>query len=113
MESVSTQHGLAFAAVVIALWITRELLRMMRTPKKDALLDSLIKSVRDIKDKTDDLHEWHNKTDQEGVKVWYVRRSLEQAIKELSKNIGHQTEIFQAILGDLKLMNQKLNGLSK
>jgi hypothetical protein len=113
MESVSTQYGLALAAVVIALWIVRELLRMLRAPKKDALLEKILVVLTDIQGKTNDLHEWHSKTDAEGVKIWYVRRSLEGAIGELSKNVGHQTDIFQAILSNLALMSQKLNGLSR
>ena len=30
-----------------------------------------------------DLWVWHNKEDDDGVKVWYVRRSLENAIEKL------------------------------
>lgn len=37
--------------------------------------------------KVDKLYDWHNARDEEGVPVWYVRKSLEQAIKNLSSSI--------------------------
>ncbi len=33
---------------------------------------------------TNDLHEWHAKEDAEGVKVWYVRPSLQEAIVKMA-----------------------------
>jgi hypothetical protein len=46
---------------------------------------------------TVDLHEWHNVNDQDGVKIWYVRPSLAEAVKELSKNIAQQTQILREL----------------
>lgn len=44
----------------------------------------------------DELHEWHDKEDPvDGVKVWYVRRSLEKAIEQLANNLAQQTKVFQ------------------
>jgi len=37
--------------------------------------------------KVDKLYDWHNAQDEEGVPIWYVRKSLEQAIKNLSSSI--------------------------
>lgn len=45
----------------------------------------------------DELHKWHAKEDDDGVKVWYVRRSLEDTLKTLADNIAHQTNILQEI----------------
>ena len=45
----------------------------------------------------DDLHKWHAKEDDEGVKVWYVRRSLEETLRTLADNIGNQTAVLQEI----------------
>ena len=39
---------------------------------------------RNVEQQIKDLHDWHNVQDQDGVKVWYVRRSLEEAIVKLS-----------------------------
>ncbi len=40
-----------------------------------------------------DLHDWHNKDDEDGVKLWYVRRSMEDAILKLSDNVEKQTQM--------------------
>lgn len=40
-----------------------------------------------------DLYDWHSKTDDDGVKVWYVRRSLEKAIDKLGDNLELQTKL--------------------
>jgi hypothetical protein len=42
-----------------------------------------------------ELHRWHDRDDDEGVKVWYVRKSLEEAVEKLANNIAEQTRIFQ------------------
>jgi hypothetical protein len=46
---------------------------------------------------TADLHEWHDMRDSEGVMLWYVRRSLEEAIVKLADNIGEQTRVLNRI----------------
>jgi len=45
-----------------------------------------------------DLHKWHDRDDEEGVKVWYVRRSLELAVEKLASNIDIQTRVMQDLL---------------
>jgi len=38
--------------------------------------------------KIDKLYDWHNALDDEGVPIWYVRKSLEEAIKTLTSSIN-------------------------
>ena len=45
-----------------------------------------------------EMYDWHNKSDPEGVKIWYVRRSLEIAIQQLSENISIQTDVLKEII---------------
>jgi len=109
MTEISQQYGLAAAAIFFAIWIVRELTAIRKRDKIDkmcAMLDTL-------KHQTADLHEWHAVKDAEGVPVWYVRRSLEDAIKELSDNIGRQTEIFSSLVTEIRLMSQKVNSTRK
>ncbi len=51
--------------------------------------------VYELRDQLNDLHEWHNVRDNDGVPIWYVRRSLEEAINKLAENIAMQTQLFQ------------------
>ena len=58
----------------------------------------LVKMARQI----EHLNEMHAKTDEDGVPVWYVRRSLEKAVTDLNEAIRHQTELLQALTQELK-----------
>lgn len=49
------------------------------------------------------LYDMHNKTDEGGVYVWYVRRSLEDAIIKLSDNIDRQTIILGTLVTRLEI----------
>ncbi len=45
-----------------------------------------------------ELHRWHDKEDPDGVKVWYVRQSLEDAITKLAEAANAQTRLLEQIL---------------
>ena len=49
--------------------------------------------LRKMATQISDMHKWHSVTDDEGVKVWYVRKSLEKAITDLSSNVKEQTDV--------------------
>ena len=57
-------------------------------------------SVMDIQGKVDDLYNWHNKTDANGIPLWYLQPSLEQSIKKLTVQIDRSAEV-QAKNGEL------------
>lgn len=70
-------------------------------------------AVSKVKEKVDDLHNWHNKRDEDGVFNWYVRRSLEDVIKDLGQKIemqiGVQTKILQHMQKMEDLYRKKLD----
>ncbi len=47
-----------------------------------------------------ELHQWHAKTDADGVPVWYVRQGFEEAIIRLADNIEKQTELLRMLHED-------------
>ena len=54
--------------------------------------------------KLDDLHEWHNKTDDDGRKIWYVPKHLhmeQEKIVEMLRDISKNQENTARLLGDL------------
>lgn len=55
----------------------------------------------------DDLHAWHSVKDDEGVRIWYVRKSLETAIGKLSENIGKELIILHKIEGRLQRLEEQ------
>ena len=63
--------------------------------------------LAEMKSQVKTLYDLHNKTDQDGVPVWYVRRSLEEAIRDLSTNISKQNELFTALISEIRNSNKK------
>ena len=56
----------------------------------------------------DRLDEMHAKTDEDGVPVWYVRRSLEKTVADLNEAIRYQTELLQLLTQELKEMRRDI-----
>ena len=50
----------------------------------------------------DRLSELHAKTDEDGVPVWYVRRSLESAIVSLQDAIRAQTDLLRELTVEIR-----------
>ena len=55
-----------------------------------------------IYDKVQWLYEVHHKFDDDGVPIWYVRKSLEKVIVQLADSIKKQTEIMGQIFEELR-----------
>jgi hypothetical protein len=65
--------------------------------------------IDDISRKVDSLHEWHNISDEEGVKIWYLRKSLEKTLEKLVENTDRQTEILRDMLQEQRQMRRELD----
>jgi transcriptional regulator len=66
------------------------------------------------------MYDWHDKSDEDGVKIWYVRRSLEEALHEnvkainiLAKNSEAQTRLLEDMVRQNKEMSKDQMILSK
>jgi hypothetical protein len=66
------------------------------------------------------MFDWHDKNDEDGVKIWYVRRSLEEALHEnvkainiLAKNSEIQTKLLEDMVRQNKEMSKDQMILSK
>lgn len=86
--------------VLIAALIIDRILGMLKTRGIDLQI---------ITRQIDDLYNWHNQHDDEGVKIWYVRRSLEEAVHKLAKNIEFEAKLLDRIDGRLARIEDKLN----
>ena len=84
-DPILTQVGIGG---VLAVLILREVFGFLsKRSKREVDLAALDQRVSDLWD-------WHNKEDPAtGVKVWYVRASLENAIEKLAENIEKMTEV--------------------
>jgi hypothetical protein len=58
------------------------------------------------------MYEWHDKADEDGVKIWYVRRSLEEALQENVKAINilaKNSEVQTRLLEDMVKQNKEIS----
>lgn len=105
-------------AVGIALMVIRELISLIkyiwvsREPKNNPTNDLLLKMSERLERmdrRVARLYEWHNVKDEDGVMVWYVRRSLEDAIKGINMSIGQQNKILDKQMVILESLQQTLD----
>jgi hypothetical protein len=51
---------------------------------------------------------WHNRTDANGVKIWYTRQSLETAIEKLADSIDIQTRLLNKLINRLEHIEKEI-----
>ena len=106
METWWQAIGPAAASIIaVVLVIDRTFPKKSKMPELECpigwtpeLVDDFKRMVNDIRD----LHQWHDKDDSEGVKIWYVRKSLETAINALSESVDTQTKVLTAMMQELR-----------
>lgn len=84
--------GAIWTTISFSSWIKKKLGPPEQTQKfssKEALmLEEIYEDIQLYREKMNDLYKWHNKDDQNGVKLWYVPRSwgdkLDETIKLLN-----------------------------
>ena len=60
------------------------------------------------------MYDWHNKSDPDGVKIWYVRQSLENALRDnakateaIARNIELQTRLLEEMIQNQKSLSKE------
>ena len=95
MEDQLLQVG---AGGLFALLVIREVFSFLKERVRcsgNTMLEHMAKQIHE-------MHEWHAVTDEDGVKVWYVRRSLENALEKLSHTLDAQTQLLREMVLILK-----------
>ena len=60
-------------------------------------LAELTKKIDRIERQSQDLWEWHSRTDEDGVKIWYVRKSFEVSIDRLADILEKHIDVLRVI----------------
>jgi hypothetical protein len=119
MEELATQIAVLVAVVAVILdkvlpWVAKA--RNGGDPAKKTCTDlTLIKQqlarlegeLGTVKRYAGELHRWHDKEDDDGVKVWYVRQSLENAINKLAEAADAQTRLLEEVLRNQDELKKK------
>jgi len=59
----------------------------------------------------DTLHTWHNVNDEDGVKVWYIRRSFYEAIRKHNQELETLSLILRELVAEQKRMKESYESL--
>jgi len=74
---------------IFLILIMRQVLDFLSKQQKGKRCEGFAKDDREM---LRELHDWHDQRGDDGVPVWYVRKSLEACIHELSDTIGKMRE---------------------
>jgi len=101
-DSVVVQLGVGLAAAYLILKLVFEqiipLFRPMVPGQKGKPGNGTAAMIKETHDRIADLHRWHDVRNSDGVFVWYVRSSLENALSKLADNIDTQTRVLQELV---------------
>ena len=77
-------------------------------------VDRVETDLEKLKKESEDMYEWHNKSDGDGVKVWYVRQSLENALRDnakateaIARNIELQTRLLEEMISNQRNLSKE------
>jgi len=120
---------------VLALLIIKEVLQFVNTVIKSrsasAETEKVIDAIKNMNEKNqnqltsicshctvnsekiDDMYQWHNARDEDGVFLWYVRQSLSRSLNELSKALLAQNDALRQLLQDNKDLLREENILKQ
>jgi len=104
MDDISSLANLGIGGI-FALLVIRLVLDWLKSRKNGG-------NDVDFKKVADDvrwLREIHDVRDSDGTPIWYVRRSLEEAIGKLAENIKAQTELFKELVFAVRTLAHDLN----
>ncbi|MDX2073019.1 MAG: hypothetical protein SFX19_01485 [Alphaproteobacteria bacterium] len=93
------------AGGMFALFVLREVFSFLKErlrTQNNTQLDIMAKQLQE-------LHDWHAVTDEDGVKIWYLRRSLENAIEKLTNNLDIQTQLLRELVLSMKETRQDMD----
>lgn len=54
-------------------------------------------NLRRMAAQIEDLHEWHDKTDEDGAPVWYVRSSMTRIVEKLADNQTQMAKVLERL----------------
>jgi len=102
------------AGGILAILIIREVLAFLKARQEDPPdHERILVMLKSVMDQTQQLYDWHDRRDEEGVPVWYVRKSLETALREqshamrkLAENIGEQTRVLERLVEKINVPGQ-------
>lgn len=89
------EFGIAGMIIIAVGYLVEKVLQYRSKPTESQARDDYRKRLDEMADQVKQLYDWHDRMDDDGVPVWYVRKSLENAIAELVVAINKQSQLLQ------------------
>ena len=77
-------------------------------------VDRVEEELETLSKQSEDMYNWHDKSDADGVKVWYVRQSLENALRDnakateaIARNIELQTRLLEEMISNQRNLSKE------
>lgn len=108
---------------IFAMLVIREVLNFLRARQyqrdiadptcNSSKIAEIHSDVRVIRDKVLELHRWHDQVDEDGVRVWYVRRSLERAVEHMAEATEQLTRLADELIRQGRETHDKIDALRR
>lgn len=115
---ILNQYGMVVAIIFMVVWMLSKIIPMIqkkRNGKANSFYcsDKMEKCITETYIKMLELYKMHDQKDSDGSYVWYVKKSLQDAIEKLADNIDRQTNVFRELSLRLELRGEKDSGPKK
>ena len=77
-------------------------------------VDRVEEELGTLSKQSEEMYNWHDKSDADGVKVWYVRQSLENALRDnakateaIARNIELQTRLLEEMISNQRNLSKE------
>ncbi len=103
MDNLMQNPAVEVAALLFIIKILWEYIKELKSKKKDSSQktvgsdDQFKRDFYDMKNEVRDLHEWHNKEDADGRKIWYMKQSFETNMIEMNENMKEMTLVLKGL----------------
>lgn len=103
---------------VLKLQAAVEDLREMKAPLSEVYNfvkqhEHMLEDMEQVNKHIEDMYVWHNKEDSDGVKVWYIRSSLEKTFEKLSTTLDKQNEVLDTVMNKVSSLCNDVSSLKK
>ncbi len=96
MDPALLEWGLGAAVAILLLERVYVLVKMiLENTNKRTGNGSNTALLKEVHQQVHDLHQWHDITDEEGVRLWYSRRSVERAVEKIAEAQVTQTKLLE------------------
>lgn len=96
--SVTPEPGTSYAIIVILLTVLAQIvMQILSTFKKKEDNKFSYGMTSEDREKLNKLFEWHDVVDEDGLRLWYVNRTLRRTVEETSETMSDIKDVLKGL----------------